>query len=195
VRPIDISRKHEDGIKMTKTYIFDLETKHLAQEVGGWDYIDRLGLAAAVLLDVDADTVLRYTEQQAAELVDTIEHADRVIGFNLIRFDYTVLKPYGLSTTPELVSKTTDLLLDIYQELGFRVSLDNLAATSFQAGKSADGLQAVAWYKEGKIDEVLAYCEIDVAVTKDLWQFGKEHGRVFFQDRFGRRRAVNVDWS
>lgn len=180
---------------MTTTYVFDLETKHLAQEVGGWDYIDRLGLAAAVLLDVDSDTYLHYTEQQAAELINSIEHADRVIGFNLIRFDYTVLKPYGLSISPELVGKTTDLLLDIYQELGFRVSLDNLAATSFQARKSAGGLQAVAWYKEGKIDEVLAYCEIDVAITKELWQFGKEHDQVFFQDRFGRRRAVSVNWS
>ena len=180
---------------MMKTYVFDLETKHLAQEVGGWDYIDRLGLAAAVLLDVGADEYLRYTEHQAAELIEAIEESDRMIGFNLVRFDYTVLKPYGLSITPELVAKTTDLLLDIYQELGFRVSLDNLAATSFQARKSADGLQAVSWYKEGKIDEVLAYCEIDVAVTNELWQFGKEHGQVFFQDRFGRRRAVRVDWS
>ncbi len=180
---------------MTKTYVFDLETKHLAQEVGGWDYIDRLGLAAAVLLDIETDTYQRYTEQHAVELIDAIVHADRMIGFNLIRFDYTVLKPYGLTVTPPLVSKTTDLLLDIYQELGFRVSLDNLAAASFQARKSADGLQAVAWYKEGKIDEVLEYCQIDVAVTRQLWQFGKAHGHVFFEDRNGRRRAVNVNWS
>jgi len=180
---------------MSKTFVFDLETKRLAQEVGGWDYIDRLGLAAAVLLDIESDSFLYFTEDRSQSLVDTILDADRMIGFNVIRFDYAVLKPYGLAMSTSLMEKTTDLLMDIYQTLGFRVSLDNLAATTMQTRKSADGLQAVAWYKEGKIEEVLKYCEIDVAVTKQLWEFGVEHGCVYFQDRHGRRRAVKVNWS
>lgn len=180
---------------MTKSYVFDLETKHLAQKVGGWNYIDRLGLAAAVLLDIESDTYIHFTEDLSQSLIDSIHGAERIIGFNLIRFDYVVLKPYGLDITPTLSEKTTDLLLDLYQILGFRVSLDNLAATTLQTTKSADGIQAVAWYKEGKIDDVLKYCEIDVAVTKKLWEFGKQHGSVNFQDRYGRRRSVGVNWS
>jgi DEAD/DEAH box helicase domain-containing protein len=180
---------------MSKTFVFDLETKRLAQEVGGWDHIDRLGLSAAVLLDIESDTYHHFTEDQAQLLIDSILNADRMIGFNIIRFDYAVLKPYGLAISSSLIEKTTDLLLDIYQTLGFRVSLDNLAAASMQTRKSADGLQAVAWYKEGKIEEVMKYCEIDVAVTKQLWEFGKEHGCVYFQDRDGRHRAVKVNWS
>jgi DEAD/DEAH box helicase domain-containing protein len=180
---------------MSKTYVFDLETKRLAQEVGGWDHIDRLGLAAAVLFDVDSNVYLHFTEDQSQSLIDTIINADQMIGFNVIRFDYAVLKPYGLALSAPLIEKTTDLLLDIYKALGFRVSLDNLAATSMQTRKSANGLQAVAWYKEGKIEEVLKYCEFDVSVTNQLWNFGKENGCVYFQDRNGRRRSVNVNWS
>ncbi len=179
---------------MSKTFIFDLETKRLAQEVGGWNHIDRLGLSAAVLFDIESDTYLHFTEDQSQSLVDTILNADRMIGFNIIRFDYAVLKPYGLAMSSSLMEKTTDLLQDIYQALGFRVSLDNLASASMQTRKSADGLQAVAWYKEGKIEDVLKYCEIDVAVTKQLWEFGKENGCVYFLDRNGRRRSVNVNW-
>ena len=180
---------------MPKSYVFDLETKRLAQEVGGWDYIDRLGLAASVLLEIESDTAIHFTEDLAQSLIDSILGAERIIGFNLIRFDYVILKPYGLELTPALVDKTTDLLLDVYQNLGFRVSLDNLATTTLQTTKSADGVQAVAWFKQGKIDEVLKYCETDAAVTKKLWEFGKENGCVYFQDRYDRRRAVNVSWS
>jgi DEAD/DEAH box helicase domain-containing protein len=180
---------------MDKIYTFDLETKRLAQDVGGWDHIDRLGLSAAVLLDHESDTYLRYTEDLAQSLIDTILDADRIIGFNLIRFDYVVLKPYGIALSAPLFDKTTDLLKDIYQALGFRVSLDNLASASLQTSKSADGLQAVAWYKEGKIDEIFKYCEKDVAVTKQLWEFGIEHGYVYFHDRFNQKRAVNVSWA
>ena len=163
---------------MKKYFVFDLETQRLAQEVGGWNHIDRLGLSAAVLLNIKSDTYLHFTEDLSQSLIETILDADRFIGFNLIRFDYVVLKPYGLNLTSAIIDKTTDLLLDIYQSLGFRVSLDNLAATSLQTSKSADGQQAVAWYKEGKIDEVLQYCERDVFVTKQLWEFGKENGCV-----------------
>lgn len=180
---------------MPKSYVFDLETKRLAQEVGGWDNIDRLGVSAAVLLDIEPDKYIHFTEDLVQALIDSIHGAERIIGFNLIRFDYVVLKPYGLDLTQTLVDKTTDMLRDVYQSLGFRVSLDNLAAATLQTTKSANGLQAVAWYKEGKIDEVLKYCEMDVAVTKKLWEFGKQHGSVYFQDRYGRRHSVRVNWS
>jgi DEAD/DEAH box helicase domain-containing protein len=180
---------------MKKSFVFDLETKRLANEVGGWDHIDRMGLSAAVLLEIESDTYSHFTEDLSQSLIDSILDADRIIGFNLIRFDYVVLKPYGLSVTPALIEKTTDLLLDIYQILGFRVPLDNLAATSLQTSKSADGLQAVAWYKEGKIDEVMKYCEMDVAVTKQLWEFGVQNGHVFFMDRYNRQREVKVSWT
>jgi DEAD/DEAH box helicase domain-containing protein len=176
------------------SYIFDLETKFLAHEVGGWSHIDRLGLSAAVLMDAHGEGVHHFLEDDAEALISRLTSASHVVGFNLLRFDYVVLKPYGLRISPELRAKTTDLLEDVYQELGFRLSLDNLAGATLGTAKSADGLQAVQWYREGRLDQVLAYCEDDVRVTKALWQYGRKKKRIHYHDRNAGRRTLSVNW-
>ena len=177
-----------------KTLIFDLETKNLAHEVGGWSNIDKLGLAVAVLLHAETDEVFRYVEQDASELIAQLLDADLVVGFNVVRFDYGVLQPYGLKRNPELIQKTIDLLDHLYQYLGFRLSLDNLAEATLNETKSADGIIAVQWFREGKIDQVLDYCEQDVHVTHRLWEFGRENGHVKYCDRDYRLQRVPVSW-
>ncbi len=177
-----------------KTLIFDLETKNLAHEIGGWSHIDKLGLAAAVLLQVETGEVFRYVEQNASELIAQLLEADLVVGFNVIRFDYTVLRPYGLKRNSELVRKTIDLLDHLYQYLGFRLSLDNLGEATLNESKSADGIIAVQWFREGKIEQVLDYCEQDVRVTYRLWEYGRENGHVKYRDRDFRLRKVPVSW-
>ncbi|NIS81441.1 MAG: DEAD/DEAH box helicase [Anaerolineales bacterium] len=179
---------------MSATLVFDLETKHLAHEVGGWSNIHHLGLSAAVILDVERDQIMRFIEKDAERLIAEILSADRIVGFNLIRFDYEVLRPYGLVPDTDLHDRTTDLLLDIHEQLGFRIALDNLAEATLQIRKSANGLQAVAWYKEGKIDKVLDYCEQDVRVTYQLWEYGKQNGHVLYRDRNFRLLEVAVAW-
>ena len=59
------------------TLVFDLETKYLAHEVGGWSNIDKLGLAAAVLLIVETDETYRFLEQDAEELISQLLRADQ----------------------------------------------------------------------------------------------------------------------
>jgi DEAD/DEAH box helicase domain-containing protein len=176
------------------TFIFDLETKKLAHEVGGWSNIDKLGLAVAVLLHVETGEVFRFVEQEASDLIAQLLEADHVVGFNVVRFDYNVLQPYGLSPNPDLIQKTIDLLDLLYQYLGFRLSLDNLAEATLNETKSADGIIAVQWYREGKIDQVLDYCEHDVHVTHRLWEYGRENGYVKYRDRDFRLQRVPVSW-
>ena len=134
----------------SSTLVFDLETKHLAHEVGGWSSIDKLGLAAAVLLAVETNETYRFLEQDAEELIRQLLKADQIVGFNIVRFDYQVLRPYGLTPGSDLIHRTVDLLNHIYQRLGFRISLDNLAEATLGEHKIADGLAAVKWYREGK---------------------------------------------
>jgi len=135
-----------------KTLVFDLETKRLADEVGGWDHIDKMGISAGVTYHVEEDVWSLFKEDDAGALLDGLASASKVVGFNLIRFDYTVLRPYGLSIDRSLVEKTTDMLADISLTLGFRVGLDHLAEATLGESKSADGLAAVEWYKKGEID-------------------------------------------
>jgi DEAD/DEAH box helicase domain-containing protein len=177
------------------TLVLDVETQRLAQEVGGWAFVDRLGLAAAVTLDVLTGEVRRYVEADAAALVQQLTDAARIVGYNLIRFDYRVLRPYGFDPSELLLERRTiDLLDHLYRALGFYVSLDNVASATLGAAKSADGFAAVTWYRQGLIEKVLDYCEQDVLITNRLWQHGLRTHVVRIRDRNMRLRDVPVVW-
>lgn len=177
---------------MNNTVFFDLETKYLADEVGGWGNIHLMELSAAVTYSTADAAFRRFVEEQVADLVTELRQADLVVGFNVLRFDYTVLQPY--TNFPLQTLPTVDMLQDIYQRLGFRLSLDAVASATLGATKSADGIQAVQWYRQGEIDKVLAYCQRDVEVTRDVYNFGKRQGFVRYHDRRYRLRQVPVRW-
>jgi DEAD/DEAH box helicase domain-containing protein len=172
--------------------VFDLETQHLAEEVGGWEHIDRLKLAVAVTADLETGEMRRYREADVEDLLAGLRAASLVIGFNIQRFDYEVLRPYAGGQP--LQPPTLDLLSQVQAALGFRLSLDALAAGSLERGKSADGRLAVQWYREGKIDQLLDYCEQDVIVTRDLYEYGRKNGFLQYRDKFGRLKRVPVRW-
>ena len=60
---------------------------------------------------------------------------------------------------------------DIYQRLGYRISLDHLALVTLGRKKTADGLQALKWWKQGKLKEIVDYCKQDVKITNDLFLY------------------------
>ncbi len=173
---------------------FDLETQKSIQEAGGRENIRLLRVSVAVTFSTAANAFKSYTEKEVPALIADLKAAERVVGFNLLNFDYAVLKYY----TQERLSNlpTLDLMEDIYNKLGFRVGLDALASATLgpAAHKSADGLTAVRWFREGKIDELITYCRDDVAITKRLFEAGRDNGFVQFVDRDGRTKKVNVTW-
>jgi DEAD/DEAH box helicase domain-containing protein len=171
---------------------FDVETQRTFDEVGGRANIHKLGLSAAVIYSTADGRFHRYTEADVAELIADLKAADLVVGFNVLRFDYEVLRAYTNDRLDGL--PTVDMLDHIYKQLGFRVSLDNLAGATLGAAKSADGLQAVRWYKEGRIQEILDYCQQDVEVTRKLYEYGRDRKHVKYRDRSYRRHLVPVNW-
>lgn len=172
---------------------FDLETQKSFQEVGGRDNLRLLRLSVAVTLSSATNESKAYTEKDVDRLVADLKAADRVIGFNILGFDYPVLKAYTSERLNDL--HTVDMLADIYNTLGFRVSLDSLANATLGAKKIGDGLDAIRWYREGKIDELIAYCREDVALTRKLYESGRDQGFLFFTDKFGAKNRVNVKWT
>jgi DEAD/DEAH box helicase domain-containing protein len=88
-----------------------------------------------------------------------------------------------------------DLLVDLEKQLGHRIKLEDVAAASLGAGKTADGLQALRWWQQGKILEIAEYCAYDVKVTKEVHEFGAKNGFVKFNDKNGREQKVAVKWS
>jgi DEAD/DEAH box helicase domain-containing protein len=155
---------------------FDLETRRSFQEVGGRHNIPRLGLSVAVTYSSAEDEYHHYTEETVADLIEELKAADLVVGFNVIRFDYQVLSAYTDDALRQL--PTVDMLDDIYRTLGFRLSLDALATATLGTSKSADGLQAIRWWRQGKMQQLFDYCQQDVEVTRQLYEFGRQNKYV-----------------
>ena len=172
---------------------FDLETQHSFQEVGGRQHLDKLRVSVAVTYSSLTGEYKSYTEPHVFDLIEDLFSAPTVIGFNIINFDYRVLTPYTSKDFTQL--KTIDMLIHIHKRLGFRVSLSSLAQATLGTDKSADGLAAVRWFREGKIEELITYCRDDVAITRRLYDFGRHEGYVCYVDRYsGQKKQVTVNW-
>ena len=173
---------------------FDLETQKTAEDVGGWRNIHLMQVSVAVVFDTIQDRFYSYDEDHIEDLLDHLEKADLVVGFNVKRFDYTVLSAYTNRSLDRL--QTFDILEDIYRRLGFRISLDHLAKETLQNSKTADGLQAVTWFKQGDMERLTAYCENDVAITRDLFYFGLKNAYLVYREkRENQRLRLLVDWN
>ena len=57
-----------------------------------------------------------------------------------------------------------------------------------------EGMQAIRWFKEGKLIEIAEYCCYDVKITRTLHEYGAAHKQLFYRDRFGNRLSVSVPW-
>lgn len=172
--------------------VLDVETRRSAAEVGGWHKADKMGVSIAVLYDSATDAYTAYPQDDMPAMLTHLRKADLVIGFNIQRFDYAVLSPfagYDLHTLP-----TLDMLTEVKNRLAYRVSLDNLASATLNAPKSADGLQALQWWKEGKLDLITQYCQKDVEITRALYLYGKHNRYLLFTNKAGQAVRVPVGW-
>lgn len=177
---------------MRNIIVFDLETQYAADEVGGWNNIRDMHLAVAVTYNPAMDVYRDYMEQEVDLLIATLRGADLVVGYNVIRFDYEVLRAYTSDPLSDL--PTVDMLRDLHHTIGWRLKLDNVADATLGERKSADGLQAVRWFRQGQLDKVIDYCRCDVEITWQVYQFGRRNGYVQYRDRRGHVHKAPVRW-
>jgi DEAD/DEAH box helicase domain-containing protein len=146
-----------------------------------------------VVYDSADDRFVSYDEEHITDLVEHLFSLDLVVGFNNKRFDNQVLQPYtdrALSTLPSF-----DILEQIYLQLGYRLSLDRLAEHTLGSIKSANGLQALQWYKQGEIEKIREYCEMDVRITRDLFLHGLQKGHLLFANKAEKVVRLQVDFA
>ncbi len=177
---------------MQNIVVLDVETQYLANEVGGWGNIRKMKLAVGVTYHLAEDAYRTFLEPDAEQLIATLRAADLVVGYNLLRFDYEVLRAY--TDDPLLDLPTVDMLRDIKNALGWRLKLDDVAAATLGEGKTADGIQAVRWFRQGQVEKVADYCRRDVEVTWRVYQFGQQNGYIKYRDRSWHIRRVPVQW-
>lgn len=177
----------------TRYGVFDLETQRSAQEVGGWHRADLMKVSCGVVYDSAEDRYYEYLEGQVPELIEHLQALDCIIGFNSKRFDYKVLSGYTDLDFERLPS--LDILEEVHRHLGYRLSLDNLARVTLGSRKSADGLQALKWWKQKRIRELLKYCRQDVKITRDIFLYGRDNGYLLFNNKAGNTVRVPVNFE
>lgn len=164
---------------MSYEVVFDIETQNTFAEVNN-DF-KKLKISVVSIYRSDTDSYHSFAENELGQLWPILEKCDRLIGYNSEHFDLPVLQNYylgNLTVIPHL-----DIMKEVKEALGFRMKLADLAeATLDNITKSADGLQAIRWWKEGKIDEIKKYCEQDVRVTKEIYDFGRANNQLFYKN-------------
>lgn len=168
--------------------VFDLETKLSAQEVGGWSRAGQMGMSVGVVYDSQLDGFVAYLEDEVEQMIDHLFNCQLVVGFNCRRFDYRVLSSYTDKDLYQL--PTLDILEEINNRLGYRLSLDRLAEETLGAKKTGNGLLALQWYREGKLGKITDYCREDVNLTNNLFLFALESGHLLFRNKAGRSVRV-----
>jgi len=171
---------------------FDLETQKSADEVGGWNNIRDMRMSVGVTYSTARGEYKIYGEPQVNELINELLRADLVVGFNNLRFDYEVLHGYTVFDLRQV--PTLDMLVELQKAINHRLSLDSIATTTLGVEKTAEGLQAIEWFRAGKLLDVAEYCCYDVKITKLVHEYGNANKQLFYKNRFGTKLSVQVSW-
>lgn len=172
--------------------VVDIETQKIAQDVGGWANIDKLGVSVACAYDSKTDEMLAFRESELDQLLKLCRER-LIVGYNIINFDLKVLSTYGFDSKKFDIF---DIMLDVEQSSGWRyVKLDTIAKATLGHAKIADGLQAVEWYKRGEIDKIIEYCKKDVEITRDVFIHGMKNGYIKIGRAEGEPATVSVQWT
>jgi DEAD/DEAH box helicase domain-containing protein len=188
VIPSSLFLRHKDYL------VFDLETKNLIQEVGGWNHLNKLQVSIACAYDSKTDSWLTFHEQDLRSLI-RLCYERLVIGYNIRGFDLPILAAYGLDIKHV---DAFDIMYDLQAQTRQRyLKLEAVARGTLKVGKSADGLLAVEWWKTGQIDKIIEYCLQDVKVTRDIFEYGRRHGEVQIlrSETEGTLVSVPVQWN
>ena len=172
---------------MSTEVVFDIET------IGDIRDMNTQKITVVSIFDYATGKYSSFEEKELPNLWPILEKSERLIGFNSDHFDIPILNKYyggDLTKFPSL-----DLLKVVKESTGSRFKLNDLAKATLQMEKSADGLQAQKWFEEGKMDLIKKYCEQDVKVTKELYEYGRKNRMLYYQTLTGELRPFAVNFE
>ncbi len=170
--------------------VFDIETANAFPSLNR--DLDRLELALVGVYNSETDSYTSYVKEELPKLWPVLERADLLIGYNSDSFDIPLLNRYYPGDLAQL--RSLDLMTEVQKVLGRRLRLQSLAQATLGKGKKGDGLQAVTWWQEGKIEKVREYCIEDVRITKELFDYAREKGELKYTD-LREKKTLKLDTS
>lgn len=176
--------------------VFDIETQNTFQETGKSraEAFKKLRVSIVGVYEYLTDSYKVYEEKELMELDKRFQKADLLLGFNSAGFDLPVLSNYFF--TPIDRFPHLDLMTEIEKSRGHRASLDSVAKPTLKAKKSGSGLDAIMYWKEGRMDELKKYCLEDVRITKEVFEYGCREGKILFTSTWDfKTYEIAVNWK
>ena len=174
--------------------VYDIETKSAFDDVGGRENFTKLGISVLGAFDYESGEFSIYEESELGRFAERLQGRPLLVGFNSRRFDTPILQtyiPFDLRKFHQL-----DIMEELTQALGHRVSLDSVAQATLGTGKSGSGLDAIKYFREGRMEELKKYCLDDVRITRDIYEYGAAHGELFYTSKFGGgKNRARVEWK
>ena len=182
---------------------FDVETKKLFGDIEGFDPGD-LGVSIVSVYSRKIDDNLveiegkmqSFWEKDFEHMWPIFQEADRIIGYNSIGFDVPALAPYvnfPFQKLPHL-----DIMYKVKDVFGRRIPMDAIAKETLDREKTDVGLNAVYYWQKGdkeSLEKLKKYCEMDVLITRDIYDFVIKNKHVLFKDKWNTIRKVELDFS
>ena len=188
---------------MITEVIFDIETKRLFSEVEGNEpALLGVSIVGAYIRQVDdsqheiSGELRTFWEEDLTELWTFMGEAKRIIGFNTIQFDVPVLKPHAPLAFIRLPH--FDIMQVVRSKLGHSLSLATLAKYTLGRDKTDVGTNAVLYWNqhdEESLRKLKEYCEADVLLTKDLYDYGVINRELKYIDTWNNVSSFPVDFS
>lgn len=172
---------------MSKEVVFDIET------IGDIKDLSTMKVTVVSIYEYEFNRYTSFEESELGNLWPIMEKADRLIGYNSEHFDVPILGRYYSGDLTQIAH--LDLLKVIKESSGKRYKLNDIARATLQIEKSADGLQAMEWFKEGKMDLIKQYCEQDVKVTKEVYEFGVKNKMLYYPTLTGEILPIGVNFD
>lgn len=172
--------------------VLDLETKKTFDEVGGQHNRHLLGVTLVGVYSYNRDKYKGFREEDFGELLKLLKETELVIGFNSKSFDFTVLQPYFKDFDLASIGHL-DILEEIVHALGHRLKLESVAQSTLGYGKSGSGLDAIMYYRNNDWEKLIKYCLDDVKVTKEVYEYGLNHGYIWYHNS-GQKEKIMARW-
>jgi DEAD/DEAH box helicase domain-containing protein len=170
--------------------VFDIETT--GDFSSGQPDIMRQELTLVSIHDSLTNELSSYSKDELPTLWGILERADILVGYNSDHFDIPILNKYYPGDLTKI--KSVDLLKEVKNVLGRRLKLDNLAEATLGRNKIASGLDAITFFARGELQKLREYCEEDVRITKDLYEYALKNKSVKYKD-FDGVRELKLDPS
>ncbi len=180
---------------------FDIETRNIFSDVkakGGKGLPEELDISVVSIYDTKTKKYSSFVQEELGQLWKILEEVDCLVGYNSKHFDLPLLNKYYAGDLASI--KHVDLLEEIQNSIGRRLKLDDVAEATLGHNKTAHGLQAVDWWKEyaqnpnnrEPLDNIIKYCEADVALTKELFDYGLSNKKFLYKD-WGKVKEIPLN--